>query len=218
MTLNPGEYLWWHYRHSTWLPGTPEFVNPMTVVRDDTHGLVAWLAPGTEILKMVLATGEELRTAPLGERFGRQRSMAKATWRGEGILRIAPTGMPWSVWLFWEPGWGFAGWYINLETPIRRAGPDVYTEDHVLDVWVTPDRVCHRKDEDELVGAVGQGRFTADEAGSITRNAALAEQAVASSQFPFGDDWQSWRPDPAWKLPSLSPGASWDFDLTPSAR
>jgi hypothetical protein len=28
--------------------------------------------------------------------------MAMSTWRGEGILRIAPVGMPWSIWLFWE--------------------------------------------------------------------------------------------------------------------
>ena len=58
-------------------------------------------------------------------------------WRGEGILRIAPIGAPWSVWLFWERGWQFAGWYINLETPIRREGRHVYAVDHVLDIWVT---------------------------------------------------------------------------------
>ena len=192
-----------------------ECISPMTVVRDDSQGLVAWLAPGTEILKMVLATGEDLRTAPLRERFQCQRSMAKARWRGEGILRIAPTGMPWSVWLFWEPGWEFAGWYINLETPIRRAGADVYTDDHVLDVWVTPDRTCHRKDEDELVAAVAEGRFTHEEAASITGNAAMAEEAVASWQSPFSDGWESWRPDPAWTLPPLPEGVAWDFDLTP---
>jgi hypothetical protein len=28
--------------------------------------------------------------------------MAMSTWRGEGILRIAPVGMPWSIWLFLE--------------------------------------------------------------------------------------------------------------------
>lgn len=191
-----------------------EFVNPMTVVRDDSLGLVAWLAPATEILKAVLETGEDLRVAPLAERFERRRAMAKATWQGEGILRIAPTGMPWSVWLFWEPRWEFAGWYINLETPIRRDGSHVYTDDHVLDVWVTPDRGCHRKDEDELVGAVTQGRFTLEEAASITANAARAERAVASSQFPFGDDWQGWRPDPGWVVPPLPRGVPWDLDLT----
>jgi hypothetical protein len=34
-------------------------------------------------------------------RSGR-RSMAMSNWQGEGILHIAPVGMPWSIWLFWE--------------------------------------------------------------------------------------------------------------------
>jgi hypothetical protein len=216
MTLQPGQHIWWHYRRSTWQPGMPEWIDPMTVVRDDAQSLVAWLPPGTVILKAVLDTGEDLRTAPLTEMFLRQTSMARTVWRGEGILRIAPTGMPWSVWLFWEPGWQFAGWYINLETPIRREGHDIYIEDQVLDVWVTPDHVCHRKDEDELAAAVAQGIYSPEDAASITRKADLAEQAVASRQSPFCDRWEDWRPDPGWRIPPLPDGASWDFDLTPT--
>jgi len=215
MTLQPGQHIWWHYRPVDWKPGDAQWIDPTTVVRDDSEGLVTWLAPGTTVLKAVLDTGEDLRAAPLAERFERQRSMAKARWQGEGILRIAPVGMPWSVWLFWEPGWEFAGWYVNLETPIRREGPNVYTDDHVLDVWVTPDRTCHRKDEDELEASVTQGRFTPEEVASITRNAASAEEAVASWQSPFSDGWESWRPDPAWTLPPLPQGVRWEFDRTP---
>jgi hypothetical protein len=216
MTLQPGQHIWWHYRRSTWQPGMPEHINPMTVVRDDPQALVAWLAPATVILKSVLDTGEDLRAAPLAERFLRGRAMAIDRWRREGVLRIAPVGVPWSVWLFWEPAWQFAGWYINLETPIRREGRHVYAEDHVLDVWVTPDHVCHRKDEDELAAAVTQGRLTPENAASITRNADCAEAAVASRQSPFCDSWEDWRPDPGWRIPPLPDGASWDFDLTPT--
>ena len=216
MTLKPGEHLWWHYRRSTWKPGMPENIGPMTVVRDDPRALVAWLAPGTVILKSVLDTGEDLRAAPLTERFLRQRSMARTVWRGEGILRIAPARMPWSVWLFWEPGWQFAGWYINLETPIRREGRHVYAEDHALDVWVTPDRICHRKDEDELAAAVTQGRYSSEDAAAVARNADSAEAVVASWQSPFSDGWEDWRPDPSWTMPPLPDGVSWEFDLAPT--
>lgn len=188
----------------------------MTVVRDDSQSPVAWLAPGTVVLKPVLDTGEDLRVAPLPERFLRETSMAKTVWRGEGIPRIAPLGAPWSFWLFWEPGWQFAGWYINLETPIRREGRHVYAEDHVLDVWVTPDHTCHRKDEDELAAAVAQGLCGAEDAASITRYADLAEEAVASWQSPFSDGWEDRRPDPSWVVPALPDGMSWDFDLTPA--
>ena len=142
--------------------------------------------------------------------------MARTVWHGEGILRIAPNGMPWSVWLFWEPGWQFAGWYINLETPIRRDGRHVYAEDHVLDVWVTPDRTCHRKDEDELAAAVAQGLCSPEDAASVTRNAASAEEVVASWQSPFSDGWEDWRPDPSWTMPPLPDGVSWEFDLAPT--
>jgi len=215
MTLQPGQHLWWHYRRSTWQPGEPQGIAPTTVVKSDSQALVAWLAPESLVLKTVLDTGEDTRSAPLAERFTRDKSIARVMWRGEGILLVAPTGMPWSVWLFWEPGWQFAGWYINLETPVTREGPNVYSEDHVLDVWVTPDRVCHRKDEDELEAAVEQGRFSVEDAALITRNAGLAEEAVAAWESPFADGWEGWRPDPAWTLPPLPEGITWDFDLVP---
>ena len=215
MTLKPGEHIWWHYHTRNWKLGMPHWLDPMTVVRDDSQSLVVWLAPGTVVLKAVLDTGEDVRAAPLPERYNRKFSMAKTLWRGEGILRIAPIGVPWSVWLFWEPGWQFAGWYINLETPIRREGHHIYAEDQVLDVWVTPDHVCHRKDEDELAAAVTQGRYSPKEAASITRTADVAEVAVASWKSPFGDGWEDWRPDPRWLMPPLPDGVTWDFDLTP---
>lgn len=217
MTLQPGAHLWWHFRRSTWTPGMHHAVNPVTVVRDDPRGLVAWMAPGTTLLKSVLDTGDDARTAPLAERFRRGRATARSTWQGEGILCIAPTAAPWSVWLFWEPGWTFSGWYINLESPHRREGDQVYAEDQVLDVWVTPDRTCHRKDEDELAAAVEQGWFTAQAAAAITRNAAAAEAVVAAGQFPFDESWESWRPDPTWAIPPLPQGVAWDFDLTAPA-
>ena len=214
MTLTPGAHLWWHFQRSTWRPGSHHAVNPVTVVRDDPSGLVVWMAPGTTVLRSVLDTGDDVRTAPLAERFRRGRSTARSAWQGEGILCIAPATAPWSVWLFWAPGWQFSGWYINLETPYRREGDHFYTEDHVLDVWVTPDRTCRRKDEDELEAAVEQGWFTAETAAAITRNAEAAEAAVASWQSPFCEGWETWRPDPAWLTPPLPQGSTWDFDLT----
>ena len=134
------------------------------------------------VLKTVLDTGEDVRAAPLPDRYRRKFSMAKTLWRGEGILRIAPIGAPWSVWLFWEPGWQFAGWYINLEIPIRREGRHVYAVDHVLGIWVTPDHACHRKDEDELAAAVAQGVLSSEDAASITGKAALFDGKPARSR------------------------------------
>ena len=86
----------------------------------------------------------------------------------------------------------------------------------MLDVWVTPDHTCHRKDEDELAAAVAQGVLSPEDAAWITRHADSAEEAVASWQSPFSDGWEDWRPDPGWLMPPLPEGVSWDYDLTPT--
>ena len=43
-------------------------------------------------------------------------------WFGTGVLKLARPGEPWSVWLFWEPGWQFKNWYVNLEEPLAPLG------------------------------------------------------------------------------------------------
>ncbi len=68
------------------------------------------------------------------------------------------------------------GWYVNIEDPHTRGDHEVRTRDHVLDLWVEPDRTRSRKDEDELALAVRQGRYNRDEAELIT---SVAEQAEA---------------------------------------
>lgn len=71
--------------------------------------------------------------------------------------------MPWSVWLFWDDEWTFDGWYVNLEALHRREGRDLFSSDHVLDVWIDADGGIQIKDEDELEAAVEQGLLSAAE-------------------------------------------------------
>ena len=200
----PGETILWRYtrpRHPS------ESLRPMRVVRDDSDGLVAWLAPGTPLLRPVLADGRELRSAPVAERFDvdrHGRANRLDSWHGHGILKVAPTGVPWSVWLFWNDE-GFRGWYVNLESVHEREGHQVLTQDHVLDVVVTPDRRAERKDEDELAAAVAAGRFTAAEAAAIEGDAAAVEDDVRRCGPPFCAGWESWAADPTWPLPELPP-------------
>ena len=42
--------------------------------------------------------GRHLRDRPLTERFETPRHFVVRPWQGPGILRVAPTGVPWSVW------------------------------------------------------------------------------------------------------------------------
>jgi Protein of unknown function (DUF402) len=202
--LRPGSVVTWHYRSPGWRPGDAEWVAPLTVVRDDADGLVAWLPVGTPHLVAVREDGGDLRSGDPRTAFTAPRVQARRVWHTWDVLRIAPTGRPWSVWLWFEPGSGrFDGYYVNLETPHVRDGAAVYSSDHVLDVEVEVDRTHSRKDVDELAAAVEQGRYTAEEAARITATAAEVEAVVDAWGPPFCDGWETFRPDPAWPLPGL---------------
>ena len=147
-----------------------EGVQPCRVVRDDEKGLVLWLAPGTQVLRAVLADGRDIRDVPMSHRFdyyrhGRATRLDK--WRGQGILVITPPGVPWSVWLSWTDEWEFQGWYVNLEAIHERTHSEAATEDHILDLIVAPDRTVVWKDEDELRAAVLGRHFTDEQAEQI---------------------------------------------------
>ncbi len=197
----PGDVVQWRYRRASWADGDAETVRPVRVIQDDVDGLAVWLAPGTPILRPVLADGRELRDVDADTMFASGRAQRRDVWRGEGIVKVAPTGAPWSVWLFWQPGHDFDGWYVNLEDPHVRRGSELVTQDHVLDVVVGPDRSVARKDEHELAAAVRQGRYSARDAARFEANAAEVEDLVRTWESPFCDGWEGWCPDPSWPVP-----------------
>lgn len=181
----------------------PHFAQPVTVVRDDVDGLVAWLACGTPVLRAARADGRGKRDDP-DTLFTAPLVRERAAHALFDQLRIAPTGRPWSVWLLFAEGSGeFAGWYVNLEQPHTRDDCAVYTSDHVLDLVVAPDRTWVRKDEDELDLAVSQGVFDPGRAARIEEDAAAAEGVIAAWGSPFCDGWENFQPDPGWTIPSL---------------
>jgi hypothetical protein len=205
--LAPGEQIDWHYRSPGWQPGDPSTITPMRVVRDDERGLVAWLAPGTLQESQGSATGERVRSIPLERRWLDRRTRIVEEWWGGGILRIAPVGAAWSVWLFWtHPEGGeqrFAGWYVNLENAHLRTDDATYTSDHILDVEIDADGAVSLKDEDEVVAAIEQGRLTREQAAQIERHADAAIESFRAGEWPFDAEWTSWRPDPSWTIPVL---------------
>lgn len=214
--LEEGSVVLWRYRGWAWREGAPEDVAPMRVVRDDERGLVAWMPAGVVKKVSRLVSGEELRSVPLAQRWTEgthQRAEAIVPWRGNGVLRIAPAGVPWSVWLFWSPGdgdnapeWCFEGWYVNLESPHLREGASTVSSDHVLDVLISADGAVQMKDEDELEAATQQGRFTEQQAALIRIHAAEAIQAFQDGHWAFDRAWSEWRPGEG-DLPPRLPGS-----------
>jgi hypothetical protein len=195
--LGAGSVLSWHYALG---------VDVLRVVRDDERGLVAWLPAGSERLAAVPRDGKGLRERTLDERAGlaasRDYDHLVRTWDGAGILRVAPTGVPWSLWYFWEDDGSFAGHYVNLELVHHRPASGearVLTRDLTLDLWLDAstgaDGGLWLKDEDELDAFTRAGRFTPEQADALL---ALADRArtelVEARAWPLDEDWESWRP------------------------
>lgn len=206
--LAPGAQIDWHYRKPGWQQGEPSTITPMRVVRDDERGLVAWLAAGTLQEGQGAPDGQRVRSVPLDRRWLEPRRRIVEEWWGNGILRIAPAGAAWSVWLFWSdvtgPEWEFAGWYVNLENAHLRTDHDTYTSDHILDVEIDADGGIHLKDEDEVVAAIEQGRLSAEQAAQIERHADAAIASFRAGDWPFDAEWRDWRSDPTWTVPRLA--------------
>ncbi|MFC9621537.1 DUF402 domain-containing protein [Streptomyces sp. NPDC056930] len=217
----PGDQILWRYRGNSPLrrdaspdhaQGPVHICRPVTVVQDSDELLAVWVAPGTECVKPVLANGTEVHDEPLATRYTAPRTTARSTWLGNGVLKLARPGEPWSVWLFWEAGWQFRSWYVNLEEPRTRWAGGIDSEDHFLDISVYPDRSWVWRDEDEFAQAQRVG-LMAPQTAQLVREAGLAAvEVIRNWGTPFRDGWEDWRPDPHWLVPALPD----DWDRTPS--
>ena len=197
--LAEGRIVTWHY--GAWS-------DVLRVVRDDDRGLVAWLPSDSQRLTAVPRDGRGLRDRSLAERAAlaaaREYDMVVRRWHGPGLLRIAPTGVPWSLWYFRDERGVFEGHYLNLELVHERpvdGSPRVHTRDLVLDLWVENGEVW-LKDADELDAGVEAGWCTAEQAGVIRE---IAEQArreqVDAGAWPLDEGWEDWHPPPEWDEP-----------------
>ncbi|MBO1334637.1 DUF402 domain-containing protein [Streptomyces sp. VRA16 Mangrove soil] len=202
----PGEQVLWRYRANA--GDGFHICRPVTVVQDTDELLAAWMAPGTECVKPVLADGTPLHREPLATRYTKPRTVHRDRWFGAGVLKLARPGEPWSVWLFWEPDWTFRNWYVNLEEPQTRWSGGVDSEDHFLDLSVYEDGSWRWHDEDEFAQAQTVGLMDARQARSVREAGARAVEVIRGWGHPFCDGWQRWRPDPAWPVPALP--ADWD--------
>ncbi|MFD4142379.1 DUF402 domain-containing protein [Streptomyces sp. NPDC058572] len=209
-----GDHILWRYRgHAPDLEGRALTIcRPVTVVKDTADVLAVWMAPGTECVKPVLADGTPVHEEPLATRYTAPRTTTRDRWFGTGVLKLARPGDPWSVWLFWEPGWRFKSWYVNLEEPRTRWAGGIDSEDHFLDISVYPDRSWLWRDEDEFAQAQQVGLLDTAKAERVREAGRAAVAAIGSWTAPFCDGWEHWRPDPSWPVPHLPA----DWDRTPA--
>ncbi|MFI8433471.1 DUF402 domain-containing protein [Streptomyces sp. NPDC079020] len=214
---SPGDRILWRYRDNGRACGDSavrpvHICRPVTVVEDSETLLAVWMAPGTECVRPVLADGTPVQAEPLATRYTAPRTTARSTWFGSGVLKLARPGDPWSVWLFWDRGWLFRNWYVNLEEPRTRWAGGVDSEDHFLDISVHPDRSWKWLDEDEFAQAQRVGLMDAATAARVRAAGRAAVQVIQEWGAPFRDGWEDWRPDPRWQVPPLPD----DWDRTPA--
>ncbi|MEV6316083.1 DUF402 domain-containing protein [Streptomyces sp. NPDC051776] len=205
-----GDHILWRYRSNG--SDRVHICRPVTVVEDTPELLAAWMAPGTVCVKPVLSDGTPVHREPLATRYTKPRSTTLSRWFGTGVLKLARPGDPWSVWLFWENGWRFKNWYVNLEEPLRRWARGVDSEDHFLDISVHPDGSWDWKDEDEFAQAQQAGLMDTGQAERVRAAGRAAIELIDAWGSPFRDGWENWRPDPAWSVPELP--ADWDSGAT----
>lgn len=207
----PGTHILWRYRANG--SPHPHICRPATVVRDDEELLAVWIAPGTLCAKPQLADGTPVASEPLATRYTKPRTTTFAPWSGTGVLKLARPGQPWSVWLFWEWGWRFKNWYVNLEEPRQRWAGGVDSEDHFLDIVVNPDRSWEWQDEDEFAQAQRAGLMDETQAERVRAAGWAVVTRIAAWGSPFADGWEHWRPDPEWTVPALP--LNWDRSPLP---
>jgi predicted RNA-binding protein associated with RNAse of E/G family len=110
------------------------------------------------------------------------------------------------VLLSWTIEWGFQSYYINMQSPLREHGATLEFTDLFLDARIPPERDTYEwKDEQELAEAVRRGFLTEAEAQEVRRAGERAIERVLRREPPFDEDWEAWRPDPAWGPLDLPP-------------
>jgi predicted RNA-binding protein associated with RNAse of E/G family len=179
---------------------------PGIIVQDTPDMLAVYAPPGTMIKH---PRTPECKRIKADNRLRSEWILIDNPWSEYHILRMTIPSAPYSVLAFWEnPGMKFHDWYINLEDPLRRTASGFEYMDQWLDVIVAPDLVSwHWKDEDEFAEAVLLKLISQEKAKAMRLEGERVVKWLQSGKSPF-HAWESWRPDPTWKVPVLPDG--WD--------
>jgi hypothetical protein len=134
-------------------------------------------------------------------------------WRHD-TLRLMIPGRAHSVSMFWERQAGtrrLLKYFVNLEEPFRRTAVGFDTQDHTLDIEVTPELAWRWRDEEELVNHVAEGFYTAALAAAAREEGERVIEAMRRLDHECMRGWPEWHPPPEWQVPVFVDG----WDTTP---
>ena len=162
---------------------------PVVVVRDEPELLVTYLAEGTPF---------HMPEGPWPTADGLHPWHGRPAWHGHGTLMLNRPGEMHGVWVFWHgPERAFAGWYVNIEEPFRRAENGIDTQDLELDIWIPAEGPWQWKDEHMLENRVREGRFTAGQVEAIRAEGRRIATELDAGRRWWDESWSGWRPDAA---------------------
>jgi hypothetical protein len=103
------------------------------------------------------------------------------------------------------------GW-LPWGRPFRRTAVGFDTQDHTIDIEVTPQLAWRWRDEQELANHVAEGFYTDELAEAARLEGKQAITAIQRLEHPCTRGWSEWTPPPEWQVPSFVAG--WDTDAT----
>jgi predicted RNA-binding protein associated with RNAse of E/G family len=146
------------------------------------------------------------------------RVLTDSAWSTD-TLRLMYVQQPYSIWLSWDNAGTFRGYYVNLEEPFRRTPIGFDTNDHQLDIVVTPELRWSMKDEDVVAERERDGSFSTEFVAELRRAAGRIVESIERRAAPFDGSWVAWRPERSWPTPTLhprwnvEPAAQWERRL-----
>ena len=183
---------------------------PMIVVQDDAS-LIALHIPVNTTWKHHYGSSGDKVTAT--ERKNKTWTLRDTLWAtGFSYVKLTIPGESYSILLFKNVNNNeLHHWYINLEdpeAPMHRTRIGFDCADQILDMIIDPSlKDWHWEDEDELQGAMTLGLISNEKARALYLKGEQVRDLIISGNSIF-NAWESWNPDPSWKVPTLPEG--WD--------
>jgi hypothetical protein len=175
----------------------------------DRHDLVAlFVAAGSPYKAGPKRTAAEKRRQP---RTGLPPE--EYVWRNDTLRLMFPEQCH-SVSLSWGAEAGvrrLLKYFVNMEEPFRRTAVGFDTQDHTLDIEVTPELTWRWRDEEELANHVAEGFYTVALAAAARAEGERTIEALRRGEHECLRGWSEWRPPPEWGIPPFIEG----WDTTP---
>lgn len=175
-----------------------------------------------DVVALFIAAGSPYKAAPKKTAIEKRRQARpplppdEYVWRTD-TLRLMVPGRSHSVSLSWALTRGerrLLKYFVNMEEPFRRTAVGFDTQDHTLDIEVTPELTWRWRDEDELSSHVAEGFYTPELAAAARAEGERAIEAIRRLEHVCVKRWSEWEPPHEWTAAAFVEG--WDTTPTTS--